>query len=541
MSEIVFRDYQVEADDAVEDAWRSGVQRPAVVLPTGTGKSLTMARLVVKAVREWGWRVLLLAHRDELLNQLRDSVHKIDPTILVGKVQAGTREYGPDVVVASVSTLASTVDHRTPLGRRDLILVDEAHHYAATTFRQVIQDFGGFEPDSGAHVAGFTATMFRKDGGLNDIWEKVVFERDIEWAIDNGFLVKPHGRVVIDDGIDLSEVSTTGGDYNQNELEEVMISSVDTTVQAMFDYAKDRSVLLFASGVDHCRKLSDRLNQYGISAAYVTGETPTDERQELYTGFLSGDLQVLVNVEVLTEGTDLPRCDCVIIARPTKSPNLYTQMVGRALRLYPGKDDALVLDLAGSSRELDLMSLTDIVSTARVNDPRPELTEEEIQKKKGTPPKKQRLGVARTEEFDVIHGGGRNPYRWLTTRGGVEFLADGVTVTYLWPDQYTPGMFWVNNVTERGGVANQVIHNAPLPHQDAQKMAEGYAERNANSKENHQRLHRYKSHYTSQPPTDAMVRYSYSLGIPDGENMTKHRLSDEISREIVSRRFEGRL
>ena len=539
---IELRGYQKEAIQAVLDAHARGIKRPAVVLPTGTGKSLTMAGLAMDA-RAKGLRVLFLAHRGELLRQLRDSVHKLDPTQEVGMVQAMTREYSPDIVVASVDTLASKVDHHTPLGRRDLILVDEAHHYAAVTYLEAIEkfcvaDLQRLDEDSPEFadplVVGFTATMFRSDGGLTKIWEEVVFERDIEWAIENGFLVPPRGRVVIDDSIDLSQVTVRGGDYAAGELEDMMMTSVDTTVQAVLDYAPGRSVIVFASGVEHCARLAERLTEYGVPAAAVVGSTSTEEREELFDAFLDQKLKALVTVQVLTEGTDLPVCDCVVMARPTKSKNLYSQAVGRALRLYPGKDDALVIDLVGSSRTLNLIGLTDLTPSAVVEgDTR---TEPEEPTGGGSKPKKQRMGIVTTEEFDVIRGGAQ-PFRWLTSTQGIYFLTDREVATFLWRSER--GKWWVGEVTVEGNLQYQWINTEPLAPVEARKLAEATATRavrtrpgaSANS------LHRYKSHFTSIAPSEQAVRFAQVLGIEGAEDMTKHRLSDEIDVALVSRRF----
>lgn len=526
---IELRDYQVDAVNAVANAWLNGVQRPAVVLPTGTGKSYTMAALALKMIREEGWRVIFLAHREELLKQLRKSVQTLDPDMEVGMVKANIREYEPDVVVASVNTLASTVDHITPLGQRDLILVDEAHHYAADTYIKTIEKLGGFT-DTGSMVAGFTATMFRKDGGLDDIWEEVVFERDIEWAIENGFLVTPRGQVVVDEDIDLSDITIRGGDYAQDELEEMMIASIGTTVKAVQDYAPARSSIIFAAGVDHCYQMAEMLTQNDIPAAAVTGSTPSEEREDIFTRFLAGELQVLVTVQVLTEGTDLPKCDCIIIARPTKSPNLYSQMVGRALRLSEGKEDALVIDLVGSSRDMNLMSLTKLSPKIEVQDPRPE--DDVIEESTGTKEKKQRLGiVTRMEEFNVITGEQKEMYRWLETEQGVEFITDGERITFLWNEN---DKYWVGVIAMRSKPVPSWA-GQPQDYSAAKRTAERIADNQKSGKRF--KLFRKKTHFTSATPSESQVNYARVLGIENADTMTKHRINDEIDCELVSRKF----
>ena len=536
-STITLRDYQNEAITAVIHAWDNNIQRPAVVLPTGTGKSLTMASLALRMHVERGWRILFVAHRGELLNQLKDSIHKLDPKIPVGIVKAEIREYEPDIVVASVETLSSTTDHTTPLGHRDLILVDEAHHYAATSFKQTIEDFGGFDSTSGVHVAGFTATMYREDGGLDQVWDTVVYEKDIEWAINTQHcLVEPRGRGVLDKNIDLTHVHTQAGDFAQGELEEVMLKAVYTCVKAIHDFAEDRHCIVFAVGVKHCKELARALNESSYPARYIIGSTSAEKRQHYFHEFTEGKIKALVTVQVLTEGTDLPICDCVVIARPTQSKNLYSQMVGRGLRLYPDKKDALVIDLGGSSKNMNLMSLTDLTPEATV--------EGEYAKKKPTSglglpsKKKQWMGIARGDDFDVVHGttlGGTKGtvYRWLSTRSGIEFL-DGDMITFLWEDPEGRG-YWVGQLASKGEPLHSWLGD-PAPYGEARRRAQLAAERSTQRNMKY-RIHRSEAQYALRAPTEKQKQLGLDLRIGDVDMMTKGRLSDEITVELVSRRF----
>lgn len=400
------RPYQKEAADAAEDMWREGYERTSVVLPTGSGKSSVIAELARRAVRR-GQRVVALAHRDELINQMRDTYSLVAPELEPGGiVKAEIDEHDRDFVCASFQTLAASPKRVEKLGVRNLILVDECHHALAPSYMRVLYDlgltvpkprgnkktnqdgevFGDHVPQVGSkskkasdyitqfdHVpeiraCGFTATMSRSDSEqLGKVWSTVAFERDISWAIDNGYLITPRSLTVhVPELKGLGNVKTVAGDFNSKQLAEVMEASVESTVDAIQRHAEDRNMIVFAASVNHAEELAAALTIEGIPAGVVVGSSTREVREDTYSRFNSGELQALVTVMVLTEGADFPRCDCVVMARPTRSQVLMTQMVGRSLRLYTDpetgkkKEDALVLDLSGAAADASLISLTDL-------------------------------------------------------------------------------------------------------------------------------------------------------------------------------------
>lgn len=408
------RPYQSEAVAAVLGQWANGYERTSVVLPTGSGKSTVIAALAVGAVRD-GYRVLMLAHRGELLGQMAASVAAVDPEAdEVGIVMGERDEPEPDIVAASFQTLARSPARVTSLGRRDVILVDECHHAMADTYLGVLADLGltlddprkgketsgedegefgdhpsGYKPKAKKTVeehivkhetrpdivaCGFTATMHRDDRNrLGEVWNTVAYEKDLIWAIENGYLIAPRGKTVQIAELDkLSSIRTVAGDYNQKALDEVMRASADTTIAAIHEHASDRAMIVFAASVEHADLLADALTDSGIDAAAVVGSHSRAEREQSYEAFSSGEIQALVTVMVLTEGADFPRCDCVVMARPTRSQVLFSQMTGRALRLYTDpttgveKKDALVLDLTGVARDNKLITLTELWGDAEI-------------------------------------------------------------------------------------------------------------------------------------------------------------------------------
>lgn len=322
------RPYQAEAVTAVIDYWATpGRDRytPAVVSPVGSGKSTMLAKVAVEA-RQRGLRVVMLAHRRELLDQMAATVAAVAPDLpAVGIVQGQRHTPEADIVAASFQTLTASPSRLAELGRRDIVLVDEAHHAPSETYKAVLDDLGVLspDPDNPVFACGFTATASRADGGLGEVWDKVVFERSLSWAIKAGYLVTPRGLTVVLPDMDLSKVTVRAGDYAAGELEHVMQASVDTTVAAMLTHAAGRASIVFAAGVDHAEALATALTANGVRAAAVTGAMSSQERAKVYADFTEARLDAMVTVQVLTEGADFPRCDAVVMARPTRSQTLY--------------------------------------------------------------------------------------------------------------------------------------------------------------------------------------------------------------------------
>lgn len=223
----------------------------------------------------------------------------------------------------------------------DGILVHNCHHAAAGTYRKI---FDHFRPEK---LIGFTATPNRGDKvRLNDVFQKIIFQRDLRWGIENGYLCGIQClRVNI--GYDLSAVHTRQGDYAPGELDQAMGGTADAIAEAYQKYAKG-ATLIFAVSVRHAREIADKIP----GAVVVTGETR--DRAAIIRAFTDGEIPVLVNCMVFTEGTDIPRVETVMVARPTQSESLYCQMVGRGTRLYPGKEKLVLIDCVGVTGKASL-------------------------------------------------------------------------------------------------------------------------------------------------------------------------------------------
>ncbi|QNL30173.1 DNA helicase [Gordonia phage Mariokart] len=536
------RPYQAEAVAAVQADWAAGTNRVGVVLPTGAGKSTVIAQLAAVAYH-LNLRVLMMAHRGELLDQMLDAVRAVDPTIPeddLGTVRAEHDDHHAAIVAATLQTLANA-RRRHALGRRDVILWDEVHHAGAAGYHATFADLDGYGDNS--FMCGFTATMYREPGkghGLGEVIEKISYEKDLRWAIDEGFLVRPRGLTVRIAQLNaLNDVRTVAGDFQNNELAEVMEAATEYVVDAITTHAADRRMIIFAASVDAVWMLADALAAAGIAAEGVTGQLTLDERQPVYSRFRSGETRALVTVMVLTEGADFPMCDCVVLARPTRSKNLYSQMVGRALRLWEGKDDALVLDLAGSSRVMRLVNLShlDTGSDIQVVDEDGELIEDDpldYVDEDGDPvPKMVRQGPVELTSIDLLTG---DDTLWLETPKGIPFipLRDNLVV-FIWPDDTREN--WavghINTRTGAGGWAEIVAPEEPMvmPLPAALEAAEEYV-----VEEMDQALPgRNVSWRRNQPPSDAQLRVARRLHVVGAEQMTKARLSDEISVGFAAR------
>ncbi len=352
---IELRPYQREAVEAVYAHLRSRDDNPCVVLPTAAGKTPVMATICRDAVQLWSGRVLILAHVKELLEQSVEKLQAIAPDIPVGVYSAGLRrkELNYAVTVAGIQSIWKRAGE---LGPVDLVVVDEAHLIPAEDdgmYRSFLADAKVVNPN--LRVIGLTATPYRlKSGEIcspDNVLNHVCYEIGVKELIVQGWL-SPLRTKAGSNRPDYDQLHVRAGEFVPGEVEDLMDD--DSLVEAACDEivaeASDRrSILIFTSGVRHGRHVVDVLRErHGLECGFVCGETPSAERAAILKRFRSGDLRILANVNVLTTGFDAPNVDCVAILRPTLSPGLFYQMVGRGFRLHPGKADCLVLDFGGN-------------------------------------------------------------------------------------------------------------------------------------------------------------------------------------------------
>lgn len=332
---LVLRDYQEECNKLIDNLEPGSY---LIQMATGLGKTATFTSIKRKG------RVLVLAHREELVTQ---PIKYYDCP--VGIEMANHKSNGEPVVIASVQSIIHRLEKFKP-NDFDLIITDEAHHAAATSYRKI---YDYFKPR--LHL-GFTATPNRGDNvRLDDIYQDIIFERDIKWAIQNKYLTDIYClRVNI--GYDISKVARRMGDFAPGELEEAMNQDVlnNAIAEAYKKYAKGQT-LIFACSVDHAEAIAEKIP----GAVAVTAKTKN--RDELIKKFTNREIPVLVNCMIFTEGTDMPLVETVMIARPTSNSSLYTQMVGRGLRLYPGKEKLTLIDLVGTTGRANLCTAPTLI------------------------------------------------------------------------------------------------------------------------------------------------------------------------------------
>ena len=351
---MLLRPYQeVAINDAADALDKHG--NTLVVAPTGAGKTIMLSALVGKR-RGVSKDVLILQHRDELVSQTSTKFQRVNPELSASYVNASQKDWGGDAVFAMVQTL-SRHNNLEQMPKVDLIVVDEAHHTVADTYQRIIN--AAKKANEGVQVVGFTATPNRGDKkGLRDVFTNCSHQIEIATLIREGFLVPPK-TFVVDVGVqdELRDVRKTASDFDMADVEKIMNRRAinKRVVEEWLDKAGDRKTIVFCSTIRHAEDVCEEFVRQGVIAHVVTGNTPSDEREEILHDLAHGETQVVVNVAVLTEGFDAPPVSCVVLTRPCSYKSTMVQMIGRGLRTvdqeeFPGvvKTDCIVMDFGTS-------------------------------------------------------------------------------------------------------------------------------------------------------------------------------------------------
>lgn len=540
---LKLRDYQSAAIDATRHAWAAGTRRPAVVLPTGAGKTVVFAHTAA-VMHARGVKTLVLAHRDELITQAAAKLRAVAPDLRVGIVKGDRREIrGRDVIVASVQSLVRA-ERRAELARAGvrLVIVDECHHAVAPTYMRVLEDLGAFDADplTGAYALGVTATLGRTDRvALGQVWQEVVYKRDILDMIREGYLVNARGVRVKIAGLDLRAVKRSRGDFADGALADAMHAALapEAIARAYGEHAADRQGILFAPTVELAYECAEALRGVGVTAAGVDGAMGMTERRRVLGDFARGDVQVVTNCMVLTEGFDAPWCSAVVIARPTSSAPLYIQMAGRALRPHPGKRDALVIDVVGVTGRHRLASVVDLAGADRVEQLPDELAEyDEIDllglgepEPAGDGPRWRDPGADGPLVSEIVDLFTSSRQAWLRTARGVWFLPAGDQLIFLTPGS-EPGTYSVARCSTRTQGGEWLREGCDL------EMAMSWGEQYA-AGEHGVLTRRSATWRKSTVLGDRQVVMARSLGI-DPTGLTKGEVSDAISTALASQRID---
>ncbi|TPX41245.1 hypothetical protein SeLEV6574_g06193 [Synchytrium endobioticum] len=372
-STVSLRPYQLECIDTCISKLQDGIKRQAVSLPVGSGKTVLFASLIPRIPGPQ--KALVLAHREELLDQAYHQCRAVNPHLKVSMDKGAVRaDLDADVVVASVHTLGRShatdpVSPRLALYKPELfkaIIIDEAHHATADVYQRILSYFSASNP--GIFVWGCSATLRRHDGvSLGSVFDEIVYHKDIGEMIDAGFLCNIKMQAVATEQQWLKDVSSLTSaadpDYDANQLSHAVNTAarneiiVQTYKQVVVPDGR-RACLVFAADVAHATSLVDRFRSHGVDARCVHAATKPYDRALVIADFRASRIPVLVNCGILTEGTDVPCVDSILLARPTRSAGLLLQMLGRGLRLHPSKTDCLVLDFVDSTNSGTLLGST---------------------------------------------------------------------------------------------------------------------------------------------------------------------------------------
>lgn len=524
---IALRDYQSLALDRLDEGYESGLLRLGVGLPTGSGKTIVMVELARRYAAQ-GVHVWMLLHRDQLVIQteqkMRQHVRDADmysspPRNLavskttVGVVQGDRNVVGADIVVVSVHTLRSE-KRLSQMRRPGLIIVDEAHVSMSDTYLRIFDRF------SDARLAGFTATWMRADKKqLGDIWQKIVFHRSIRWAIREGHLVPPRGISIGAPEHLLDDVRTRGGDYVEADLgHAVSVEAIRTNViRGYLEHARGKLGALFAPTRAASEYFRDGLQSAGIPAAGIYANTPPRERRMIFDAYRKRRIAVLTTCTALAEGWDAPWCDVALMVRPTKSKGLYIQQVGRVLRPWPGKTEALVLDFVGAAQGMSL-NLDAILQQSEPDDPIDELDEEEQEEGFARPSGQELMfRVSKgTKPVDLFAG---TAAVWQTTDLGVPFVATRTHLYFLfgYEGDWAVGCCPINGLRggkwlRQGMSAEEALNYASIIAVDEDEQA---ASRDAT--------------WRRRTISNAQIRTARSIGCPIMPDDRQGELSDRIT------------
>jgi superfamily II DNA or RNA helicase len=461
---IQLRDYQNECIETVINEFYSGTNKQLINLPTGSGKTIVMSALA----KQLNKKTLILAHREELITQTVEKFELVWPEASIGVCMAERNEVDQQVVVGSIQSCSRSKRlERLKERNFDVIMIDEAHHAAADSYQSVI-DALGFRNDPNKLLLGVTATVQRGDKlGLDNTFQKITFSRSISTMIRAGYLSPVTGRKILTN-FSLKNIRSYKGDFAINELAE----AVNTQERNAFIaekyklYGNDRKGIVFGVDVKHCHDLADAFQKQGVLAKAIWGDMDSHDRKTVLRELKNDSIQVAISCGVLTEGFDEPSIQCIAMARPTKSRGLYIQCIGRGLRLWPGKENCLVLDFTDRSHNLDsLMSLGITVPGSL------EITERECQEKEeiDRTPKIEILNES-DNEFDIL---GCTRFLWVAIGDDEWSLIDDEKREIIMqphPDGYKATLYFPDG-------SSQSIVKTPLPLQYCMGVCEDYARR----------------------------------------------------------------
>ena len=351
MKEIKLFDYQEDMKERIEKALH--LHRSVMAqMPTGTGKTYLLTAVIDSFVSNNPMeKVWIVAHRRELVSQIDETVRKFH-----SYSASNTSSLLSSVKAMSIQWLMRHYDEIEE--EPGMIVIDEAHHALAKTYKEMWERFPK------AKFLGLTATPCRLNGkGFTDLFDVLVQSWDVPEFISKGRLATYDFVSIKSDGvtqrlIDSLQKRGADGDYQNKEMDMLLNKkpSIERLYQSLEEFGKDRKGIVYAINISHAQKITKLYQEHGVKAIAIDSKTPATERQQDIEAFKKGDIQVLVNVDIFSEGFDCPDVEFVQLARPTLSLAKYLQMVGRGLRVAKGKKNCVIIDNVGLYRVFGLPS-----------------------------------------------------------------------------------------------------------------------------------------------------------------------------------------
>lgn len=319
------RDYQIDLIDKVKKSYKSGHNAPCIVLPCGGGKSVIVAEIAKRTTNK-GNNVLFLVHRKELCEQIHNTFEN----------------WGVNMSLCTIGMVQTICRHIDKMIAPSLIITDENHHSLANSYKKIYDAFPK------AKRVGVTATPVRLNGsGLGDVNDELIVGVSARYLIDNDFLA-PYDYYA-PSSIDLSGVKISKGEYNAAMVEKLVIQKAifGDVITNYKKLADSKQAICYCTTVNHSKTMEKEFNKAGIDARHIDGETPKEERSKIIDMFRNKQIDILCNVDLISEGFDVPDCECAILLRPTKSLTLYIQQSMRCMRYKPNKR-AIIIDCVGN-------------------------------------------------------------------------------------------------------------------------------------------------------------------------------------------------
>lgn len=525
---LPLRDYQFQAIKQISKHYQQGTRRQLLILPTGSGKTVIFAHLS----RRVNKRTLIIAHREELLTQASNKINMIWPEASIGLVQ-GSHDNHQDkqVVVASIQTLSKP--HRLNTIKKDfgLCVIDECHHATSRSYRTVLEALGCFDKN-GPLTVGFTATPNRTDRvGLGEVFEAVSYTRTILEMVEEGYLVDLRA-IRINTSVDLTDVKVIAGDYDETELaKKINVQHRNQIIaEAFLEHCPERKAIAFAVNIAHSDALAETFRKNGIKSESITSKTPPAKRVQILKDFEKGEIQILCNSNILTEGYDCPTVNALLLCRPTKSEACLVQQVGRGLRTYPGKNDCLILDITDNLLQHNMLSVPRIFgmtdeAAERMAKDKTSILEEKNQEKL------QYQGKGKVtytiEELDVFAG---SIFSWVSNGKSYFLTLPDDEMIALHPDSADPTLYYT---VLYKGIKTRHLTKRPLTIEYATGYAEEFVRRNRIEVI---KVLRRDTRWANEPASPGQIKTLQNAKKVPPKDLTKGKASRMISLIIANRK-----